>query len=113
MICVFTETGGLGAGRVDVREDGRVLEDMEEFSGISGTCCPSLEGDIGRERGGDVPGEGCGDERRNAFRARTWRFVSSEAPPALIGLEKFKYLRWVSPTERDSAIGVDNTFPNP
>jgi hypothetical protein len=84
------------------------------------------EGDICRDSGGDAPGEGCGDcalggvksERRNAFRARTWRFVSSEAPPALIGLEKFKTLRWVPPeglypTEWDSAIGLDNTFPNP
>ena len=80
-----------------MREDGRVSDGMTEFRGVSGTCCPSLEGDICREgSGGDAAGEGCGDcalvnaERRNAFRARTWRFVSSEAPPALIGLEKFK-----------------------
>lgn len=96
---MLTAIGGLGAERVGMSEDGWVFEDIEEFRGVSGTCCPSLEGDICRDSGGGgVPGEGCGDcalggvnaDRRNAFRARTWRFVSSEAPPALIGLEKFK-----------------------
>ena len=84
-----------------MKEDASEFDDVEVFRGVSGTFFPSLDGEICRESGGDAPGEGCGDcavgcvnsERRNAFRARTWRFVSSEAPPALIGLEKFKCLR--------------------
>ena len=123
MICLLAETGGLGGGRVGMKEDVKVFEDVEMFRGAAGTCCPSLDGEICRESGGDARGEGCGgravgcvnSERRNAFRARTWRFASSsEAPPALIGLEKFKCLRWVEgvrPTERGSVIGLDSTSP--
>jgi hypothetical protein len=103
-----------------MREDSREIEDMEKFRGVAGTCCPSSNGEIGRECGGGAPGEGCGDcaaVRRNAFRARTSRFVSSVAPPALNGLEKFKCLRLVEgvrPTKWGSAIGlVDNTSPHP
>ena len=123
MTCLLAETGGLGGGRVGMKEDSMAFEDVEVFRGVSGTCFPSLDVEICRESGGDAPGEGCGDcavvcvnsERRNAFRARTWRFVSSEALPALIGLEKFKYLRWVEglrPIEWDSVIELDNTFPH-
>jgi len=99
MICVPVATGGFGAGRVGTSDDGRLDEDTEEFRGFSRTSLEvegDMEGEICRDNGGDAPAEGCGDcalggERcRNAFRARTWRFVSSEALPALNGLEKFK-----------------------
>ena len=53
---MLAETGGLGEGRVDMKEDARVLEE-EAFKGLSITCFHSLKREIYRESGS----EGCGD----------------------------------------------------
>lgn len=72
---------------------------------------------------GDDCGRGCSNGfrvewvnvDRNAFRARTWRLASSEAPSGFTGREKFTFLGTadgVRPASVcESRLGLDSTLP--
>ena len=107
-----------------MEEDEGESESLEGLSVIfGGAYCVASDRDSSAVRRGGDCGRGCSgvfelewvNVDRNAFRARTWRLASSEAPSGFTGREKFTFLGMadgVRPANnRASGVGIDSTFP--